>query len=87
VPKDTVRGTNALLNMLQTRILFYLAMGVLRASEAPLYAICVVGSIAGTLAGNSLASRMDQRMFSRVMVALMFTCCALMFCSAAGIGK
>jgi hypothetical protein len=126
VPKDAVRGTNAVLNILQTRILFYIAMGVLRTSEAPLYAICVVspapdhrlalrlpglgvarclgrprlrswrwgrsavpqaGSVAGTLAGNSAASKMDQRMFSRVLVALMLTCCVLMFCSAAGIGK
>jgi uncharacterized membrane protein YfcA len=87
VPKDVVRGTNAVLNMLQPRIIFYITMGVVQAQHSTLFVLCMLGSTVGTVLGNALASRMDQATFSRMLVGLMVMCGVLMLCSAAGIGQ
>lgn len=86
VPKEIVRGTNAMLNVLQFRILVYAGMGMFKWSDAGLYGATSAGSLVGLAIGNALAARIDQQAFSRMMVALMLVCCVLMFASAAGVG-
>lgn len=85
VPKDTVRGTNAVCNVFQMRIFAYIVMGVFTRSDITLYIIVSAGSIFGMLLGCLAASHTDQAMFSRTLTTLMVLCCLLMFASAAGI--
>lgn len=85
VPKDVVRGTNAVCNVLQPRIFAYIAMGVVVRSDFALYAAVSVAAVAGMMLGCLAAARTDQVMFSRMLTFLMVLCCVLMFASAAGI--
>ncbi|KAG2440892.1 hypothetical protein HXX76_003746 [Chlamydomonas incerta] len=85
VAKDVVRGTNAVNNVLQPRLVTYIVMGLFVAADAPLYAVTSLVGLAGVALGNVLAGRLDQRGFSRVLVGLMLVCCALLFASAAGL--
>lgn len=85
VPKDTVRGTNAVCNVFQMRIFAYIVMGVFTRSDINLYIIVSAGAIVGMLLGCLAASHTNQAMFSRMLTTLMVLCCLLMFASAAGI--
>lgn len=85
VPKETVRGTNAVCNLAQVRIFAYVAMGVFSRADACLYIVVSVGAVVGMLLGCLLAARTNQAMFSRILTTLMVACCVLMFASAAGI--
>lgn len=86
IHKDEVRGIGAILNVLQVRIIVYATMGLFRGEEAWLYTIASVGSLLGLLVGIVLEKRVNQHVFSRILILLMLTCCLLMFASAAGLG-
>ena len=85
VPKDVVRGTNAVCNAVNIRMFVYLGMGMFSGADLVLYIAVSVGAIVGMLLGCLVAARTNQTMFSRMLTALMVLCCALMFASAAGI--
>ncbi|GLC33006.1 hypothetical protein PLESTB_000381200 [Pleodorina starrii] len=85
VAKDVVRGTNAVNNVLQVRLVSYLIMGVFKREDVMIYGVTAAAGLMGVIIGNGLAGRLDQRGFSRVLVALMVVCCALLFASAAGL--
>ncbi|GFR47218.1 hypothetical protein Agub_g8901 [Astrephomene gubernaculifera] len=85
VAKDVVRGTNAVNNVLQARLVTYIVMGVFKREEVPLYLITSTVGLVGVGVGNCLAGRLDQKGFSRILVALMSICCLLLFVSAAGL--
>ncbi|KXZ56886.1 hypothetical protein GPECTOR_1g8 [Gonium pectorale] len=85
VLKEVVRGTNAVNNVLQIKLVFYITMGIFKRSELPLYAVTSLVGMAGVGVGNLLAGRVDQRGFSRIMVGLMVICCCLLVMSAAGL--
>uniref|UniRef100_A0A7S0V5S4 Uncharacterized protein n=1 Tax=Polytomella parva TaxID=51329 RepID=A0A7S0V5S4_9CHLO len=87
IPKDIVRGTSAVNNVLQFRVIFYLFMGLLKKSDIHLYALCMTGSLLGTVIGNKVAGYMNQQQFRRSLIALMCVCCILLFASAAGVGS
>ncbi|GIL75797.1 hypothetical protein Vretimale_5521 [Volvox reticuliferus] len=84
VAKDVVRGTNAVINVLQVRLVSYVIMGVFKRGDITIYAVTSVMGLGGVVLGNSLAGRLDQRGFSRVLNVLMVICCLLLFASAAG---
>lgn len=85
VPKDTIRGTNAICNFIQIRIFAYVAMGVFSRSDLALYIAVSVAALAGMFVGCMAAARTNQATFSRMLTVLMVLCCVLMFASAAGI--
>ncbi|KAG2490665.1 hypothetical protein HYH03_011053 [Edaphochlamys debaryana] len=85
--KDVVRGTNAVCNVIQPRVIYYVTMGVFRRDYLVLYAAYAAVNMAGIAAGNAAAHRLDRRGFSRVLVGLMLVCCGLLFASAAGLAK
>ncbi|GLI65543.1 hypothetical protein VaNZ11_009101 [Volvox africanus] len=85
VAKDVVRGTNAVNNILQVRLVSYVAMGVYKREDMMIYAVTSVMGLAGVILGNGLAGQLDQRGFSRVLNVLMIICCVLLFASAAGL--
>lgn len=85
VDKETVRGCNAVLNVLQVRVIAYVLTGVFTKDDIWLYVACSVAGVVGMCCGHYLAGRMNQAMFSKVLVVLMCLCCALMFASAAGL--
>jgi uncharacterized membrane protein YfcA len=85
IKKDTVRGCNAVLSVLQFRVIAYAMTGIFTRADLWLYVAVSVAGLAGLCLGSHLASHMDQATFSRVMVALMLLCCALLFASSAGL--
>lgn len=85
VPKDTVRGTNAICNVIQVRIFAYVAMGVFMRDDIVLYVAVSIAAMAGMLLGCLAAVHTNQVTFSRLLTALMLLCCVLMFASAAGV--
>lgn len=85
VPKDTVRGSNAVLGVLQFRIIAYAVMGAFVPEDWVLYVACTSAGMVGMYWGNKLAARMNQQAFSRMMVFLMTLCCVLLFASSAGL--
>ncbi|KAF8071119.1 hypothetical protein HT031_001201 [Scenedesmus sp. PABB004] len=85
VPKDVVRGSSSVLNVLQTRVVAYALMGAFVRDDIPLYAAAAAAALAGVAAGNALAAAMSQAAFSRLLAALMVLCCLLLFASAAGL--
>ncbi|GIL44485.1 hypothetical protein Vafri_1936, partial [Volvox africanus] len=85
VAKDVVRGTNAVNNILQVRLVSYAIMGVFKREDLMIFAVTSVMGLAAVFLGNSLAGRLDQRGFSRVLNVLMVICCLLLFASAAGL--
>jgi hypothetical protein len=86
ISKDIVRGTNAVCGALQLRILVYVAMGVFSRADTALYVAVSIGGLVGMAAGSLAAVRVRPAAFSRLLMALMVLCCALMFASAAGLG-
>eukprot|EP00775_Hariotina_reticulata_P005242 gene5242-5477_t len=85
IPKAVVRGSNAVMNALQVRIIAYIILGAFHREDLVLYVVVSAVGVVGMLLGNHLSASIDQRMFSRVLVALMCLCCALLFASAAGV--
>ncbi len=85
VPKETVRACNAVLNIFQFRIIAYALHSMFTRQDAPAYAAASLAYCVGMVAGDRLAQRIDQQVFGRVLVGLMFLCCVLMFVSAAGL--
>jgi uncharacterized membrane protein YfcA len=85
INKDTVRGCNAVLSVLQFRVIAYAMTGIFTRADLWLYVAVSVAGLAGLCLGSHLASRMDQATFSKVMVVLMLLCCALLFASSAGL--
>ncbi|KAF6252440.1 hypothetical protein COO60DRAFT_1553080 [Scenedesmus sp. NREL 46B-D3] len=85
IKKDTVRGCNAVLSVLQFRVIAYALTGIFTRQDLLLYAAVSVAGLSGLCLGSHLAARMDQATFSRVMVVLMLLCCALLFASSAGL--
>jgi uncharacterized membrane protein YfcA len=85
ISKDSVRGTNAVCNIIQIRIFAYLAMGVFARADIDLYIAVSVAAVVGMFLGCMAAARTNQAAFSRMLTALMVLCCVLMFASAAGI--
>lgn len=85
VPKDVIRGTNAITNIFQVRIVAYFMLGAFRLPEWPLYVAAAVAAAAGMLCGSFLARFVEQRAFSRWLICLMLLCCGLLFEAAAGL--
>lgn len=85
ISKDSVRGTNAVCNIIQIRIFAYLAMGVFSRADIDLYIAVSAAAVVGMLLGCMAAARTNQATFSRMLTALMVLCCVLMFASAAGV--
>ncbi|PNH12309.1 hypothetical protein TSOC_000796 [Tetrabaena socialis] len=85
IAKDVVRGTNAVGNVLQVRLIAYIVMGVFRRVDFLLYGLASAVGLAGVGVGHRLAGRLDQDAFSKVLAALMVVCCTLLFMSAAGL--
>ncbi|EFJ43886.1 hypothetical protein VOLCADRAFT_106659 [Volvox carteri f. nagariensis] len=85
VAKEVVRGTNAVNNVLQARLISYIVMGAFKREDMMLYAVTAAVGFMGVVLGNSMAGRLEQKGFSRVLVALMVVCCLLLFASAAGL--
>ncbi len=83
--KDVVRATNSVLGVLQPRIVAYIGVGAFKQEDAPLYGVASAAALAAMFVGNCLAAHIHQTAFSRVLVALMLLCCALMYASAAGL--
>ena len=83
-PKAVVRGTNAVLNLMQFRLIPYWYMGLIKAADMQLYAVsCIVGLV-GVLLGDLLSAKVDQQRFKQVLGWLIILCCALMFASGLG---
>lgn len=85
VPKETVRGSNAVIGVLQFRIIAYALMGAVVRADVVMYVACSAAGIFGMIWGNRIAGNMNQQAFSRMMVFLMVLCCVLLFASAAGL--
>lgn len=83
--KDAVRGTNAVMSLVQDQWIGYYVFGLLQWADRYLYLSAAVAGASGMLIGNSVQKLMDQRHFNFVMSMLMATCCTLMLCAAAGL--
>lgn len=84
LPPRTHARTHARV-LAQARVIAYALLGAFRREDLALYLCASAAGFLGMAAGHCLASRMDQAVFSRVLVGLMVLCCALMFASAAGL--
>lgn len=83
-PKATVRGNNAILNLLQMRLVPYYFMGLIAERDLQLYAVTCAAGVAGAVIGDMLSQRMCQKTFQACLGVLMVLCCALMFASGLG---
>jgi uncharacterized membrane protein YfcA len=86
-PKAVVRGNNAWLNLLQMRLVPYYTMGLMPATDLPLYALTSIAGLLGMVLGNALSRKMDQKLFQSALGALMVLCCVLMAASGLGLVK
>jgi uncharacterized membrane protein YfcA len=84
VPKEVVRGTSAVLNLFQFRIIAYIMMGTFKHEDQYLYICASMAYMVGVALGSLMAARINQAVFSRILLGLMVLCCGLMFMSAAG---
>ena len=85
VPKATVRGNNAVLNLLQMRLGAYWAMGLMPARDRELFGACCAAGLLGAAAGDRLSRCMGQGAFQAALASLMVLCCSLMFASGLGL--
>jgi uncharacterized membrane protein YfcA len=85
IPKAVVRGSNAVMNALQLRIIAYIMLGAFKREDVVLYVVVSAVGVVGMLLGNHLSASIDQQRFSQVLLVLMCLCCALLFASAAGV--
>lgn len=85
IPKDTVRGTNAVTGLFQVKLIPYYYMGLIRAADVQLYVVVCAASLVGVWVGNGLAGKLDQQGFQRVLLGLMVVCAGLMFVSGSGL--
>jgi uncharacterized membrane protein YfcA len=83
--KSAVRGTNAVMAMVQDQLIGYYMFGMLRWADRWLYLAAAVCGALGLLLGHLLQKLMDQQHFKSVMTVLMLLCFALMTLSAAGV--
>lgn len=82
VSKEAVRGTNAVMSLVQDQWIGYYLFGLMRWADVYLYLAAAGAGALGMLIGHSVQKLMDQRHFSVVMSVLMGICFTLM-CSAA----
>ncbi|KIZ04920.1 hypothetical protein MNEG_3036 [Monoraphidium neglectum] len=82
--KEAVRGTSAVVALVQDQWVGYWALGLLSWADAPVYLAASAAGGLGMAAGHAAQRLMDQRQFSAVMTALMVLCFVLMTSSAAG---
>eukprot|EP00878_Enallax_costatus_P033950 GHUV01037542.1.p2 GENE.GHUV01037542.1~~GHUV01037542.1.p2 ORF type:complete len:101 (+),score=22.23 GHUV01037542.1:313-615(+) len=82
VSKEAVRGTNAVMSLVQDQWIGYYMFGLLQWANVYLYLAAAAAGALGMLIGHSVQKLMDQRHFNVVMSVLMGICCVLM-CSAA----
>ncbi|KAF6254072.1 hypothetical protein COO60DRAFT_1462905 [Scenedesmus sp. NREL 46B-D3] len=83
-PKSTVRGNNAILNLLQMRLIPYYFMGLIRSVDLQLYVVACAAGVLGAVAGDLLSHNMQQKTFQALLGVLMVLCCFLMFASGLG---
>lgn len=83
--KDVVRGTNAILCMVQVQLIGYYLLGMLHWADRWVYVTSATSGAVGLLVGNAMQRMMHQDHFNVVMTLLMLLCCVLMALSAAGV--
>jgi uncharacterized membrane protein YfcA len=83
-PKATVRGNNAILNLLQMRLIPYYFMGLIVWKDFQLYLVACSAGMFGAVVGDRLSHQMQQETFQALQGVLMVLCCFLMFASGLG---
>jgi hypothetical protein len=85
-PKEVVRAINCMGNLLQFRLIAYIALGLVPVKNLPIHAAGSVLHIAGCALGALvLFPRVEQRTFRLFLLVLMVLCCVLLFGAAAGV--
>ena len=69
----------------EREILYISAPGVGKWSNLPLYGMAIAISLVGLNIGNAISKRMDQRMFSNLLLAMMFVSTILLYCASYGL--
>ncbi|CAL5220614.1 g2656 [Coccomyxa viridis] len=85
VPKQVVRATQTTMGCLSVKFFTYLLLGVGKWSNLPLYGMAIAISLVGLNIGNAISKRMDQRMFSNLLLAMMFVSTILLYCASYGL--
>lgn len=85
-PKGVARAINCLGNLLQFRIIAYIALGLVPVSDLPLHAVISVLHVGCcVVAAVFLFPRVSQTHFRLILLVLMVFCCVLLFGAATGV--
>lgn len=85
-PKEVVRAINCMGNLLQFRLIAYIALGLVPVRNLPIHAVASVLHIGGCALGALvLFPRVEQRAFRLFLLVLIVLCCVLLFGAAAGV--
>ena len=85
VPKQVVRATQTTMGVVSVRFFTYLLLGAGSWSNLPLYGMAIVCSLIGLNIGNAISKRMDQRMFSNLLLGIMLLSTALLYAASFGL--
>lgn len=83
--QQVVRATQTTMGCLSVKFFTYLLLGVGRWSNLPLYGMAIAIALVGLNIGNAISKRMDQRMFSNLLLAMMLVSTILLYCASYGL--
>ena len=83
--QQVVRATQTTMGCLSVKFFTYLILGAGSWSNLPLYAMAIAISLIGLNIGNAISKRMDQRMFSNLLLGMMLVSTILLFCASYGL--
>ncbi len=73
------------MGLFSVKFFTYLILGAGSWSNLPLYGMAIVCSLIGLNIGNIISKRLDQRMFSNVLLGMMLVSTLLLFAASYGL--
>ena len=83
--QQVVRATQTTMGLVSVKFFTYLLLGAGSWSNLPLYGMAIVCSLIGLNIGNAISKRMDQRMFSNLLLGIMLLSTALLYAASYGL--
>lgn len=83
--QQVVRATMTTTSIFSIKFFTYLFMGCASWSDVPLYCLAIVCAYVGLNVGNAAAKRMNQKVFSKVLLGIMLLSTCLLYASSFGL--
>ena len=85
LPQEVVRATTTTTSIFSVKFMTYLLLGAGSLSDLPLYGVAIVAALIGLNIGNAIAQRLNQKVFSRVLLGVMLLSTALLYAASFGL--